>query len=111
MAKKETKKDWKTELVEGLKSKALSGIVEYAKGLIKKAQDAVYYTQRKVIQLFYASALFIAGIIFLSIAIVLLISDYLKLSKGWSFLILGLVLIILAMFVKISAEKSKYYNK
>ena len=105
------KKDWKAELMEGLKSGVVSGVIQYIKNFTNRVQDIVYRTQKKVIQIFYASALFIAGVIFLSIAVVLLISEYLQLSKGWSFLILGLVLIILAMFVKMNVERTKFFKK
>jgi len=99
------KEDGKFDLAGMLKSGIFSGIVSYVKGLMGKFQDFVIYTEEKVIQIFYASTLFIAGLVFLSISVVLLMSEYLKLSQGWSFLIIGLILIMAAMMIKNKALK------
>ena len=78
----------------------VSGISGLAKGLVGKVQDVIIYTEEKVMQILYASVLFVTGLVFLSIAIVSLMNEYLGLSRGWSFLIISLILMMASMIVK-----------
>jgi len=83
-----------------LKSGILSGIINYVRGFSGKVQDFIINTEEKVIQMFYSAALLVTGLIFLSISFVFLMNEYFTLSKGWSFLIIGLILIIAALVIR-----------
>jgi len=83
---------------------------DFLKNVVTKAQDIVYYTGQKLLEFFYAGALFVAGGIFVCIAVVFLMEQYLLLSTGWGMLIVGLFLILFGMTVKNKASKMKYYR-
>lgn len=83
----------------------MSGLSGLAKGFVGKIQDVIIYTEEKVLQVLYASVLFVTGLVFLSIAVVSLMNEYLGLSKGWSFLIISLILILSSVVLKDKAFK------
>ena len=94
------KKEGGFDLGSVFKSGMFSGIVSYVMDIPGKVQDFIINTEEKVIQMFYSAALMAAGLIFLSISFVFLMNEYFNLSKGWSLLIIGLILIIAAMVMR-----------
>ena len=101
MAKKEI--DWKEILLKGVTTGLATGV----KAIAKKTQDAARNAQKKVMQLLFASVFFALGAIFLCIALVFLVNEYLNLSRGWSFLVMGLLLIITGLILKSRFNKTK----
>ena len=87
-------------LSETLKSGAVNLVLNSLKKVAASIQDSIYRVEKNIIRFFYASVLFITGIIFLFVAIASLMQEYLKLSAGWSFLVLSLILIILSFMIK-----------
>lgn len=83
-----------------LKSGIFSNIISFIKDFPGKVQDFIINTEEKVIQLFYSASLMLAGLIFLSISLVFLMNEYFALSKGWSLLIIGLILIIASLIIR-----------
>lgn len=83
----------------------VSGLSGLAKGLIGRVQEIILDTEEKVMQILYASVLFVTGLVFMSIAIVFLMNEYLGLSRGWSFFIISLILILSSMIFKNKALK------
>jgi len=94
------KKEGGFDLAGILKSGLLSGIVSYVKDFSDKVQDFIINTEEKIIQLLYSAALMISGLIFLSISLVFLMNEYFTMSKGWSLLIIGLILIIASLVIR-----------
>ena len=94
------KKEGGFDLGGMFKSGMFSGIISYIMDLPGKVQDFIINTEEKVIQMFYSAALLVTGLIFLSISFVFLMNEYFALSKGWSLLIIGLILIIAAMLMR-----------
>lgn len=100
MPKKEKEKESSSSILEMLKSIAVSSVTDYVKGVMSDIHDLVEYVAKRALQILYATALFMVGLLFLCIAAVLLIRQYLHLSIGWSFMVMGLILIIAAILIK-----------
>lgn len=109
--KKEVESKQSSPLSRFVKSAGLNSVITYLKNIAEKVEDLVYVAEKNVIHLLYASVLFISGIIFLSIALVFLIEDYLQLSKGWSLLIISLILFLSALLIKNQVKNNKYGMK
>jgi len=119
MAKTEAKKggafDRIKEAVKGvLESTLVAQLKEGTKFLVEelihKGQDIAYYTEKKMIAQFNASVMMLFGIIMIFLAITFFLTDFLKLERYWSFLIVGLFLLVISLFLKKSLEKTKYYS-
>jgi TRAP-type uncharacterized transport system fused permease subunit len=89
----------------GMLQAVMFGVKEFLSTFAARIQDAVIYTEEKVLQLLYASVIFITGVVFLCAAAVNLMTQYLQLSRGWSYLIIGLILILAAMTIKNKAVR------
>ena len=104
MPKKE-KKDFQDMLLEkspGIILKTLKGFIEdVSESVIQK----IHKSEKKFMATFISFIQLAAGTIFLAIALIFLINEYLGLSKGWSFLVIGLVLIIWSIILKNHYEK------
>lgn len=98
------KKEQGANFIEIIKS-AVTGISGLAGNLVGRVQDIILYTEEKVLQILYSSVLFVTGLVFLSIAVVSLMNEYLGLSKGWSFLIISLILLLSSTIIKNKALK------
>lgn len=87
----------KDTIAEFVTSTALESVKSFVESLADRTHDFFMQLEKKIVQGLYASVVMICGLIFLLISLAFLLSEYLKLSKGWSFLILGLILIIIAL--------------
>ena len=96
MAKKEGGFDFASILKSGM----ISGAIDFVKDAKNKVIDFVLFAEEKAVQLLSSAALFITGAIFISVAAVLLLNEFLGLSKGLGYLIIGLILIIAALITK-----------
>lgn len=94
------KKEGNSDIMGIVKSSIFSGISNLVKDFKDKVQEFILRIEEKAIELFYASALFITGFIFISIALVLLLAEYFNLSRGWGFLIIGFILTIFALIIR-----------
>ena len=72
-----------------------------------KVKEFVSSTEEKLVSMFYSASVLIAGLIFISLSCVFLINQYLVLSMGWSFMIIGLILIIVSLVIKSRASDNK----
>ncbi len=109
--KKESFTKQSSALSRLVKSSMIKTIIAYLKNLAEKVETLIYTLEKNLIHLFYASVLFITGIVFLSLALVFLLEQYLSLSKGWSLLILSLILFLSALLIKNQVNKNKYGMK
>ncbi len=100
MAKSSEKKEEKSWFKGDLASKLIDVITIGFKTGIEKLQERIYETEQKMLKIFFSAMLMMAGVFFVSVAIILLIAQYLKISLGWSFLIIGLVLLIASLQLK-----------
>jgi len=98
------KKEQGRNLIEMFET-IMSGLSGLAKSLVGKVQDVILYTEEKVMQILYASVLLVTGLVFLAASAVALMNEYLGLSKGWSYLIISLVLILSSLIIKNKAMK------
>jgi len=76
--------------------------------LTKNIQKVIYHTEEKVMQILLSSSIFIIGIIFISIAVILLIPELTGIHIGWAFLAIGIILMIWAYAIKKKVENTKY---
>ncbi|MCF7859910.1 MAG: hypothetical protein K9N07_11410 [Candidatus Cloacimonetes bacterium] len=80
----------------------LTTILDFASGLfsglsgnvVERISDVVEKKEKKLLELLVEKAVFLISLIFICIAAVLIISQYLELHMGWSFLIIGLMLLV-----------------
>jgi len=94
------RKEENTDILGTLKSIATSTVDNYVKGVVDDIRDLVEYIGERALQVIYASALLVVGLLFLCIAVVMLISQYLGLSLGWSLTIMGLILVLAGIMIK-----------
>ncbi len=79
----------------------VSGIFKFLfEGGIDAIKEKVQQTQRRIMQQLYAGLLMLTGIVFVAIAAALMLPDFFGVSRGMSFLIIGLALIIFAFVIK-----------
>jgi hypothetical protein len=97
---KKTRTNKGPDFIGMLKSGISSFISDRVNHTVNEIQGYITDAEEKAVQILYASSFFVAGAIFISIAAVMLINQYLNLSIGWSFMIMGLILIIASMVVK-----------
>ena len=76
------------------------GILDFIAGLSGKVNDIIVSTEEKIIQKVYSTVLLISGLIFLSLSFVFLMNEYSILSQGWSFLIMGIILVMVSLIIK-----------
>ncbi len=76
------------------------GILDFISGLSGKVNDIIVSTEEKIIQKVYSTVLLISGLIFLSLSFVFLMSEYSILSQGWSFLVMGIILVMVSLIIK-----------
>lgn len=80
------------------------------KNIVKKAQDIVYQTEKKIIENLLAAIILITGFIFMVVGVAFFINDYFGLSTYWGFLIIGLLLMVIAYIFKMHINKTKFYK-
>jgi len=104
----------KESILSVLESSLVDKMKDGAKGLLEelihRIQDIAYQTEKKMIEKLIAALMMIVGVIFIILAITYFLTDFLRLQKYWSFLIVGLALIVIAFLLKIGTEKTKYYS-
>ncbi len=65
-----------------------------------KAQETFYRAEKRLMRLLVSYFAFLAGVILVSIAVILLISEYFNLSQGWSFLLVGIIFLIASTIIR-----------
>ena len=119
MARPEAKKGGAFEKIKDsiksvLESTLVAQLKEGAKFLVEelvhKGQDIVYQTEKKIVDSLVAAVILLVGIVMIILAVTFFLTDFFRLERYWSFLIVGLVLIIAAILFKKRIEKTKYYS-
>lgn len=104
---KKKKDEWKEVLETVASSTALKYIKDYSENLGRRIHDFALAIEQKIAKMFMVHLLLVLGIVLSFIAFPFLIEQYLDLSFGWSLLIIGLLVIIIAMFSKGRINKQK----
>ena len=108
MPKKTKKESEFKQIIKNVASKKVFDFIkDYIKDFADKTQQFFLRLEKRVLHELFASIIFITGIIFLIISIAFLIKEYLRLTTGWSFFIIALILIIISLFVKLFASKEE----
>jgi hypothetical protein len=89
--------DWVLENVPNLIKDGFSGIIGKISDSIS---EAVYVKQKMLVESFFYTVLLAAGIIFISIAFVLILNEFFRINFGLCFFIVGLFLITYSMAKK-----------
>ncbi len=110
MPKKKNEEGQKEESLIGtikeLFSSSIAGMIKNTiKDSVEKAQYKIYETEQKVMKNVIVSLIFFVGVIMLVISSVFMVKDYLKLSFGFSFLMIGMLILIIALLLKVSLLK------
>ena len=74
---------------------------------LETLQGYAYKTQKRIIDVFSIFFIFISGTVLLIIAAVFLLNEYLSLSFGWAFLVLGFIMLMVALLMKQRLERKK----
>jgi len=101
------KNDWLKDIFSNL---VLSNLADFIKSTIKNFQDAIYHTTRKVIESMLTLFLLIAGICMVIVSLPFLLSYYLDLPASLFFILIGVLLILMALFSFDKIHKTKYKN-
>ncbi|MBD3313341.1 hypothetical protein GF345_02775 [Candidatus Woesearchaeota archaeon] len=83
---------------------------EYMKDLAHRAQEVAYHTEQKILENLFAGIILFVGSVMIIMAVVYFINDYFLLDRYWGFLIVGLVLVVIALFYKRKIERTRYYD-
>ncbi len=65
-----------------------------------KAQETFYRAERRLVKMIASYFAFLAGIILVSISVILLISEYFNISRGWSLLIVGILFLLASIIIR-----------
>ncbi|MBI2134119.1 hypothetical protein HYU11_05570 [Candidatus Woesearchaeota archaeon] len=84
---------FKDELKEGFR--ALAGTVNFM------AHEAFHKGERVFLRLLFSYFSLLSGIIFVSIAVVLLVSEYFDMGRGWGFLVIGLFFVVFGLLLRL----------
>lgn len=77
---------------------------------VHRTQDILYKTQERLLEKLIIALLFFCGIVILLLSVGFLMIEYLRLSFGWSFFIVGLLLLLVAALLNIHFAKHKKYT-
>ena len=105
--KKDEKKDMLHEI---MLEKGPSFFLKVIKGFIdelsKSMSETIHRYEKKYLDTLMSYLFFSVGIIFIATAVIFLINEYLGLSRGWSFLFIGLIMVLWSVFIKGKAYKT-----
>lgn len=83
----------------------LSLIKDTVVSSIEKLRDVLENAQKRALESVYIAGLTLYSVIFLTLAIVFLLSEYAGLTLGWSFFVIGLLLLCVALYMKATMTK------
>ena len=86
----------------------LSNIADFVKNTIHHIQESIYRTTRKVIESFIAMFLLLAGMAMILISLPFLLSYYLNLPASLFFILIGIILILIALFSFDKINRTKF---
>ncbi len=99
-----TKKEKEKGLTYSLKEFAKSFLINSMKGIfdnvMQTLKQEILDTKKKILRSVFIFLLLFAGIFFIFLGGVFLINQYTKLGFGWSFVIIGLLILVFSMFMK-----------
>jgi FtsH-binding integral membrane protein len=81
-------------------------VVDTTNELLHKAQDVAYQTGKTIAQYFFAGTILFVGFVLVIISLVLLLQEHFDISLGFSFLIWGLVLLIIGLIYNVMIQKN-----
>jgi len=82
---------------EVVSSSIVKNLKDHTKDFVQRGQEIVYQTTENVMERLFSTLIFSIGTIMVIVAVALLIYENLGLSLGWSFLIMGLILLAIAI--------------
>ncbi|HII17588.1 TPA: hypothetical protein HA361_06780 [Candidatus Woesearchaeota archaeon] len=109
MAKKEKPKEnpFKSFFSEAASSILIKSLKGYAQTLMDSLHDAIDAIHDRLAKSIISLVMGILALIFISIGVILLINEYLHLSKGWTFFVVGLILLLWGMAIKSRLKRRK----
>lgn len=81
-------------------------VVDTTNELLHKAQDVAYRTGKTIAQYFFAGTILFIGFVLVMISLVLLVHEHYNISLGFSFLIWGLVLLVIGLIYNLIIQKN-----
>ena len=67
---------------------------------MKQLSDGLYKIEKNILLIFFTAMLFISGVLFMAIALILIIPQYFDINLGWSLFMVGIVMIAMSWIVK-----------
>lgn len=95
---------------EVVSSSIVKNLKDHTKDFVQRGQEIIYQTTENVMERLFSTMLFSVGSILVIVAVALLIYENLGLSLGWSFLIMGLILLVISLLFKERIRRKKYYQ-
>ncbi len=90
----------KDVLIEKFSTVVIENISDRIHELAKKLQDALYLTQKKMIEQFYVSASFFAGCLFIILAVFFYLTDALQWPRAQASAVVGICIMALSFMLK-----------
>ncbi len=72
---------------------------------LETISDSVYEMTKRLSHFIVSYMLFLAGLAFVIISVILLAKEYLQISYGWSTLVFGIVFMLIALIMRVSIKK------
>ncbi|MFO8016929.1 MAG: hypothetical protein R6U32_07555 [Candidatus Woesearchaeota archaeon] len=101
----------KQEIISLVSSNITPLVKDGVQSMIRKVQDAVYHTEKKVVEDLLTAVILFAGLIFLAIGVAFLINNYFMLDRQWGFLIVGVLMLAGAYMMRAHTEKTRYMDR
>jgi len=106
-----SKKESDSKLLVALKEFGTDFLLSRLKNLyqdfLKNIKTTFHKLQRDIINSLILISIIITGLIFIFIALVFLLNEYLKLNFGLSFLIIGLFILFISFLISLYFKKEK----
>ena len=90
----------KDVLLERFSSVVIENIADRLHELMRKLQDLIYLTQKKIIEHFYVSGFFFTGCIFIALSILFYLTDAIHWSRSKATFVTGVLFFALSIAIK-----------
>ena len=107
---KEKEKSWLSTISELIVPVVKNTLETSVKSFVHRGQDILYQTQKGLLERLIVALLAFCGTVIAMLSIGILLIQYLGISPGWAFFIVGLLLLCCSYLLNLHFTKTRRYN-
>lgn len=108
VAKKSESSTLKDTIMSVVSSKVIGAVRDNLKDFMKDVQEKIYHTEKIILQKLFATVILSLGAVFVLVGVITYLQEYLFWNKTQSFMIVGLVLILVSFTMKYFIMKNQF---